>query len=162
MIKPAEVERVTQRLDEDLAGDLTQHPSKIQRWFTDNIFQRALAYLVGFTEGGKAVRIKATGDGKLKVVTAGGGFTEYQKVSGTALDSYDATTTHTFKENYSRADFLIEGNDTVVSFLMENNVWGDDITLKVGYHSIDFVFKGVRIKNRTGGATANYEIVVYK
>lgn len=160
--KPAVVERITQRVDEDFLGDLKQYPSQIKRWFIDNIIQRMLSYLMAWTEDGKAVRLRATADGKLKTVMAGGGFTEYDVKSGTAADTYITANTFEFTKPYSRVDILIEDNDAVVSFKQENGVWGSDITLKMGYHSIDFVILGIKVKNRVAAANADYEIVVYR
>jgi len=160
--KSAEVNKVTQWINEDLLTELEQHPSQIRRWFTDNFLQRALAYLVALTEEKKAVTLRCTADGKLKVVSGGAGFTEYNVFDGSALDTYDSTTTYTFNGAYSRIDILVEDNDAIVSFLKENSTWGADMIMKTGYHSIDFECYGVRIKNRTAGYTANYEIVVYR
>jgi len=160
--KSAVVERVTQRIDEDLLLNLKQHPEQVQRWFVDNVFQRAFAYLVGFTEEKKAVILKSTADGKLKVVTGGAGFTDYDVFDGTALDAYDQSTTFEFAQPYSRVDLLIEDNDAIVSFMKEDLTWGKDMIMKTGYHSIDFSCYGVRIKNRVAGYAANFEIVVYR
>jgi len=160
--RSARVEEVFQRLDEDFSGGLRQFPSKIRDWFTSNIIQRAAAFLFAFTEEGKSVRLRATADGKLKVVSASAGFTDYDVFTGDALDDYDPTTTYEFTKPYSRIDLLIEDNDAVVSFKKENGTWGKDLTIKQGYHSIDFVLYGVRVKNRTAGAVAKYEITVYR
>lgn len=160
--KSAELEEVIQRLDEDFLTELRQFPSQVKRWFTSNVIQRALAYLAAFTEEGKARTLKCTADGKLKVVAAGAGFTDYTVKKGTAADDYTADNTFEFSSGYSRWDILIEDNDAIASFKKENAVWGDDITLKVGYHSVDFSAVGIKIKNRTASYNAKYEIVAYR
>jgi len=80
--RKAEVVEVTQRIDEDLLGDIEQYPTQIRRWFSSNIIQRVFSYLFGFTEDGFVRKLRVTRSGKLKVASAGSGFTEYDKVDG--------------------------------------------------------------------------------
>ena len=67
--KGVEVERVQQRIDEDLLTDLEQYPSQIRRWFIDNVFRRCLSYLVGFTRQHVARTVRVTESGLLRTET---------------------------------------------------------------------------------------------
>jgi len=62
--------------------NLTLLPAQVRKWFTNNIVQRTLAHLVGWT-GEKAVMLKCLSDGTLKVTTAATGKTtgNYNQVS---------------------------------------------------------------------------------
>lgn len=87
MRKQAEKEEVTQRVDENLLINLKQFPSQVKNFFTTNIINRAFSYLVGFTERGVAVMLRATDAGVLKVANVGSGLSEVYPVSGTATDT---------------------------------------------------------------------------
>ena len=70
--RSAKVEEIKQRIDEDLLTDLEQQPSQVRRWFTNNIVNRAISYLTGFTEEKKAKVVKVAHDGSIYVKQAGG------------------------------------------------------------------------------------------
>lgn len=70
--RSAKVEEIIQRIDEDLLTDLEQQPSQVRRWFTNNIVNRAISYLTGFTEEKKAKVVKVAHDGSIYVKQAGG------------------------------------------------------------------------------------------
>jgi hypothetical protein len=162
MRKSARVEKITQRIDADLLTELTQYPSQVERFFTDNYVSRTLSYLVGFDEDLRARVIKTTQSGELKVAITASGFETYDVFNGTTQDDYDSTTTYIFGQAYSRFDILIEDNDAIISFGYKGGTWGKDIILPVGYHSIDITAYGIRVKSRTAGSPATYQIVVYR
>jgi len=106
--------------------------------------------------------IKARSDGALLVADIGAGFETYEVFNGTALDDYDASRTYTPNEKAARWDILVRNNDAVVSFKDKNDVnWLGDMEMPLGFHSIDFVSSSIRIKNKTAGSTATFEIVAY-
>ena len=70
--RAAAVEEITQRIDEDLLTDLEQQPSQVRRWFTNNVVNRAISYLTGFTQEKKAKVVKVAHDGSMYVKQAGG------------------------------------------------------------------------------------------
>lgn len=84
MRKQAEKEEVTQRVDENLLINLKQFPSQVKNFFTTNIINRAFSYLVGFTERGVAVMLRATEAGVLKVANVGSGLSQVYTDYGTA------------------------------------------------------------------------------
>jgi len=160
--KSVTVERVQQRIDEDLLTDLTQDPSQIRRWFVDNVFRRSLSYLVGFDGDTKARILRCTTSGLLKTAPTTTGLEDYTVKTGTGADTYTAGNTYTFTVGYSRWDILIEDNDAVISWSDEAGTWGGDVILTLGWHSIDLVKWGIRIKNRTAAANTTYQIVAFK
>jgi len=160
--KKAEVEEITQRIDEDLLGDITQYPSQVRRWFTSNIIQRTFAYLFGWTEEGKPRRLMMTSDGRLKVSTTGTGLTDYKEFHGNAQDDYTGENILEFDKTYTSFDILAEGGDLIISMKKEDGTWGDERIVKEGIASFDFVVKGIKVKNRDAGTNVFYEIVVYR
>lgn len=147
---------------EDMKTDLEQMPDRIKRWYTNNFIQRSLSYLVAFTENKKAIVLKCTADGKLKVAPSGSGLTLYEVVSGTCVDAYAGGQTHAFADNNSYIDILVETFGVTMSVMQENGAWGDDIALPVGEHDYSFVTKGVKFKNRTAGSNGVYEVVAMR
>lgn len=160
--RSADIERWVQRIDSDLKEDFTFYPSEIPVWYVDNVLSRVIAHLVAYTEDEKAIRLRVTRDGLLKVSTYPAVFEEYLTVTGTALDNYDASTTIELEEGYNRWDILVEGGDAVISFKKTDGTWGDDIVLPEGFHSYDFSALGVRIKNRVNGVNVKYYITAFR
>lgn len=160
--RSADIERWVQRIDSDLKEDFTFYPSEIPVWYVDNVLSRVIAHLVAYTEDEKAIRLRVTRDGLLKVSAYPAVFEEYSTVTGTALDDYDASTTYELPTSYNRWDILLEGGDAVISFKKTNGTWGDDIVLPEGFHSYDFSALGVRIKNRVNGVNVKYYITAFR
>jgi len=160
--KPASVEEVNIRLDRNLLPEeLNPNPSQVRRWFTRNILQGVWGILFGW-QGERPIALKARSDGVLVVADVGAGFETYEVFKGTALDDYDVTTTFEPKERGARWDILIKSYDAVVSFKDKTGLqWLPDMEIPVGFHSIDFVSSSIRIKNKTAGNNADFEIVVY-
>jgi len=160
--KSAEVEEWVQKIDENMKEDFTFYPSEIPFYFVNNVFQRTLAHLIAYTEDNKAIRLRATREGLLKVSTYPIVFEEYETESGTASDTYTSENTYEFDKSYSRWDLLIENGDAVISFKKTDGTWGDDIILPEGFHSFDFSALGVRIRNRVSGVDVSYYITVFR
>jgi len=96
VVKPASVERVEQRIDEPIGRELNFFPSKVQRYFTDNIFQRSLAYLFAWSPFNEPVRLRATELGVLKVTDVGGGYTQTETHYGKATVNWSDTKEFSF------------------------------------------------------------------
>jgi len=160
--KSARAEEVIIRLDRDLLpNELRPNPSQVRRWFTRNILQGVWGILFGW-QGEKPIALKARSDGVLVVADVGAGFETYEVFKGSALDNYDVTTTFEPKEKGARWDILIKSYDAVISFKDKTGLlWLPDMEMPVGFHSIDVVSSGIRIKNKTAGNNAEFEIVVY-
>jgi len=160
--RSAEVEKWTQKILEEVEEDIKFSPSRIKNFFIDNIITRTFSHIFAYTDSEKPIRLRATEEGLLKTTSFPVIYERYNTYAGTAKDSYDSTTTHEFSESYSRFDILIENGDAVLSFKLGSGVWGDDIILNEGYHSIDFSHLGFRIKNRTPGKSITYNATTYK
>jgi len=158
-IKSRLIKLRNQSIEHDMATELEMRPQRQQNWFIDNFFRRGLAYLVGFTEALDARLVKVTAAGAIKVVSVGGGFTDYVVNSGVGANAYAAGQTHEFPVFYSRWDILIEMFGAVVSFRKEDGTWGDDISLPVGTYTEDIVARGIRVRNRIAFQNTEYEVV---
>lgn len=160
--RSAEVEKWTQKILEEVEEDIKFSPSRIKNFFVDNIITRTFSHVFAYTDTEKPIRLRATKEGLLKVTSFPVIYESYKTFSGTAKDSYDSTTTHEFSESYNRFDILIEGGDAIISFKLTSGLWGDDIVINEGYHSIDFSFLGFKIKNRIAGTSITYNATLYK
>lgn len=76
MIEDARVDVVLQRIEEDVGDEVKVEPTHIRRYGVNNIFQRTFAYLFGWTDEGKPIKLAATAAGWLKVAAIAG--TPYQ------------------------------------------------------------------------------------
>jgi len=160
--RSAEIKEWVQLIDEDMKEDFKFSPSEIPYWFVRNVFTRALAHLIAYTEQNKPIKLRATSEGLLKVSTYPEIFEDYEPFSGTAKDDFDPTTTYEFPESYNRWDILLEGGDAIIAFKKNDGTWGKEITLPEGFHSYEFSGLGIKIKNRTAGVNVDYEITVFR
>jgi len=140
---------------------LILEPEFIQEVNVSPNFSRVLAHLVG-KGNNSGVLIKSTSDGSLHVVTAGVPFEAYLVFSGTGADAFSAPNTEEFTIAYNVTDFLIETHPAIISFRNHAGTWLPEKVLPVGYHSIDFIHYGFRIRNRNAGDNTIYEITVYQ
>jgi len=140
---------------------LNLEPEFIQEVIVSPDFSRVLAHLVG-KGGNSGVLIKSTTDGSLHVVSAGVPFEAYLVYSGTGSDAFTAPNTEEFVTAYNVSDFLIETHPAIISFRNLEGTWLPEKTLPVGFHSIDFIHYGFRIRNRGAGDNTIYEITIYQ
>lgn len=136
-------------------------PEFIEQSVVSPDFIRSFAHLVGKADD-RGILIRATSDGSLRVVSAGVPFESYLVFSGTGDATYIAANIKEYTVAYSVTDFLIETHPAKISFRNLQGVWLPDKVLLVGYHSIDFIHYGVKIKNRSGANNVAYEITVYR
>jgi len=140
---------------------LNLEPDFIQEVKVSSDFSRVFAHLVG-KGGSSGVLIKSTSDGSLHVVSAGVPFEAYLVYAGTGADAFSAPNTEEFATAYAVTDFLIETHPAIISFRNLAGAWLPEKVLPVGYHSIDFIHYGFRIRNRNAGDNTIYEITVYQ
>ena len=136
-------------------------PEFIEQSIVGPDFIRAFAHLIGKADD-SGILIRATSDGSLRVVSAGVPFESYTVFSGTGSAAYTSGNTNLFTIAYNVTDFLIETNPAQISFRNLQGVWLPDKILVVGYHSIDFINYGIRIRNRPAGGNTVYEITSYR
>lgn len=169
--KPARTEKMELRVDEDLLPDLNIYPSQVRRFYTDNVLEPRLAYLVGFTDTRKAVMLRATATGLLKVSSFPPVFSRYyvnptSNVVGFNTISGTAIITEAFPETVTRVDIYSKDADIYVELSNDGVVWGPKILVQGSLNqvmSIDFEAKAVRFSNVVTDGTANgsYQVVGY-
>jgi len=88
VVKDAKVDVVLQRIEEDVGDEVEVIPTHVRRYGVNNIFQRTLSYLFGWTDEDKPIKLRATSGGWLKVATSGGaGFEHLERKTGIATDT---------------------------------------------------------------------------
>lgn len=86
MTEDAKVDVVLQRIEEDVGDEVSVIPAKIRRYGVNNIFQRTLSYLFGWTDDDKPMKLRTTSAGWLKVATSAGTAYEYaERLTGIAV-----------------------------------------------------------------------------
>lgn len=136
-------------------------PEFIEQSLVSPNFTRVFAHLVGKADA-RGILIRATSDGSLRVVSAGVPFESYLVFSGDGDENYIVDNIKEYTFAYNVTDFLIEDHPAKISFRNLQGDWLLDKVLLVGYHSIDFIHYGIKIKNRSGANTTAYEITVYR
>lgn len=140
---------------------LDLEPEFIEQSIVSPDFSRVFAHLIGKADA-RGILIRATSDGSLRVVSAGVPFESYLVYTGTSDDAYVAPNIQPTTYAYNVADFLIETHSAVISFRNFAGTWLPDKILVVGYHSIDFINYGVRIRARASGNVTSYQITIYR
>lgn len=136
-------------------------PEFIERSLVSPDFSRVFAHLIAKADD-RGILLRATSDGSLHVVSAGVPFESYLVFSGTGDQNYIAANIKEYAVSYNVTDFLIETHPAKISFRNSQGTWLPDKVLLVGYHSIDFIHYGVKIKNRSGANNTVYENTVYR
>jgi len=170
--REAVIERVQQRIDEDLLTDLVQYPTQVRRWYIDNVFRRSLAYLVGFTAERESVMLRATDGGILKTAPTGAGLEVYERNPTSAVDGWITISgadvkTETFLEKMASVDIYVKGYEVYVEISKDGVAWGPKLLLRGDLNQIysqDVITKSVRLRNVTtdGTANASYQVVGWR
>ena len=132
-------------------------PQYVENFFVNNIVQRSLAHLVGWT-GKRARMLICTSAGILKVAPTGAGFEHVTDHRVTGEDAYryinwDANPV-------SRIDIWTKDNDAVVGIKNALGVYEGEIELDANsFYSLDVVAYGFRYKNKTPGSNTKLQIV---
>ena len=152
-ITPEErVQKVKSRLLEDLEFE----PEQVVNFYTRNIFQRALAHLVGWT-GLSSKMLRCTEAGELKTAPTSTGIEHNGTFEGTATDDYGMGLN--FDQVASRLDIFVWDNAMRLRRYNPMGVPHDTIEIPVGFYSIDAVTCTVQVKNETPGQNARWQIV---
>ena len=149
-------EEQVQNIQEFIQEDLKFDPPQARRFFTTNIFQRTLAHLVGWTPWGSRM-LRCTSTGELKTAPTTTGIESYGATPGTAGDDYEAIPVG---GNASRLDIFIWDNPAMIILqLTASAAWGGEFEVPVGFYSIDIRANYFRIKNKTAGQNARYQVI---
>ena len=158
--KPATVQKIEQRLDEDFHGDMEQHPRQVKQFYTDNFFQRSLSLLQGVTTQMKAKMIEVTNSGALKVANIGSGIEQVQVDTGTAAAAETGAIPAPLVSNKVRFvgvdyDFYFRPSADGVQFQEQIYIIAGEPTM------LDIVVTKYKVQ-RVGSNDANYRIEFYK
>jgi len=141
----------------------TPLPSKV---YIDNVYKLAMALLMGKSATGIKI-LECTSSNILKVANVGVGYETYASYPNdgtlaTAPDAFDTTALLRIDDGASRWDILIETFDAVIDFRNAEDVaFGHDIILPKGMYSIEFSSQECRVRNRTAGSAAKFQITAY-
>jgi len=159
--RPIEPEEEFQFLRENwIRPDVDQVPEYISRYFLRNIIYPVFAYVMG--KGiNHAVPVEATEDGRLKVVSQPGGFSNYSRYYDTSV--LDAYTQVTPTEIAGRADVWVWDNDvSIATRPTASSGWQSDIIVPANsFYSFDCDIQALRYKNTTAGATGKIQLVLW-
>ncbi len=152
-----EVDEITEN---QFNPDIKFKINRVRHWFISNIFGRALSYLVGWT-GNKAVMIRCTTAGFLKVALGGSAFEANDVFSGTSANAYANLFSGTTL--YSRLDIQVATNDITFKRYNTTLSWDDEITMLAGeFYSFDCVTAQLAFKSAVGGAHGVMTIVAWR
>jgi len=152
------VEEEFQHLDEQLSSDLNLDPRYLQRFFTSNIVQRALAYLLAWNYSTREpVRLTATSDGALRVSLTATGFEHHHRASGDATDTWTEIDIGTIA---GRIDVWAWDADLLIDRSVDGITWDGEIKIPAdSFYSFDCRTRKIRVKNADAGVTARYQVV---
>jgi len=160
MVKEARVDVILQRIDEDIGDELNVHPKHVRRYGVNNIFTRAFAYLLGWRNDGKPVKLNATTGGLLKVAISGAGFEQIDTLTGTAGLSWSSVLTFAWIPNRIRFESLDYPYE--VKFSLDKITWSDSVIVDEGTpRDYDICAKYIKVK-RFGGNDATYWAIAMK
>ena len=158
--KSVSIKRTYSEIKENLLTELKQEPTQVKEWFVDNVFSRCLSYMVGFTEGGKAVKLKVTNSGIIKTAHTGGGFESVEVLEGTATGTLSSKID--FDSPVNRLRFVGLDYDMYVSTSVDGVVFYDPIYIIAGDPSIiDIICASVKVQ-RAGTNNSQYRIEGYR
>ena len=152
IVPEEQVQKVKSRLLEDLDFE----PEQVVNFYTRNIFQRALAHLVGWT-GLSSKMLRCTEGGILKTAPTATGLEHNDTKKGNAPDDYAGMIT--FDQVAARLDIFIFDNPAIIKRSLDGIVYEDEIEVPAGFYSVDVVTVGFDIKNETAASVARYQII---
>jgi hypothetical protein len=152
-------EEVVQIVDEQLSEGAQFEPRYAQRYYIDNILKRVFAYIFGWDYiNNVPVRLKANQDGTLRVSSVSIPFSVNDTKSGNAPDTYE--TPLTFDQDCGEVDVFIFDNAALIQRSTDGTTWQDEIEIPANtMYSFSATTRAIRIKNKTAGSTARYQIV---
>jgi len=156
--KSAVVNEIVQDINENgFECDITTKPAHVDKYFVNNIIQKAISCLYGWY-GGLFKRIHATANGELKV--------ENKEIPFSAIEcdqktGADTNTTYTFNDTCDRIDIFCRTNPVTLYFTLPTGQNMNDILLQAGeFYSIDIQASAVVYKNTTPGSNTSLQFVM--
>ena len=161
MAKPIEILKEVNKIDEDhLEVDLNFRIKRVKAWFISNIFGRALSYLVGYT-GTKALMLRCTSGGILKVSSAGTIFEINETKQATSVDAWASIVP--FTGVCSSVDIWVFTNDITFVRSPDASTYWNEFKLKAGdFYSFDASTKDIKIKSTTPGSHGTVQVIGWR
>jgi len=126
--KSAKVNGVDRIVDANLnISDFEHRPNQVRQWFSNNIIHPMFSYLVGWT-GTKAVMLRATAAGILKVANVGSGLERVESLDGIAGAVESAAIE--FTDTVSRVRVIANDYDLYFRSSRDGVNWEDQIHVK--------------------------------
>lgn len=156
--KPVSVEQEYERLkDNRLHLDIKGEPDFLQHYYTDNFFQRGLAYLVGRATNAAKV-LKCNEAGELVVATTGAAYSNYQVVADTAADGLAGETA--WSAIVSRIDVWVWDNPLILKLKTKEPTIGGEIEIPADtFFSFDSACISYDYKNKTAGNDSRFQLL---
>ena len=158
--KSGKVNSIDRIVDANLnISDFDHRPSRVRQWFSDNIIRPMFSYLVGWT-GTKAVMLKATSAGILKIADVGSGLERVDTRVGVAamVESGDIV----FDTPASKFRVIANDHDMYIRTSRDGINMEDQIHIKADVEQVfDITCHSFRVQ-RYGVNDVNYEIEGYR
>jgi len=156
--REARKEEVMIRLDANLLPlDFSPGPSQVRRWFTSNVIQAIWGVLFGWT-GNKVKPISVTDAGWIRVAASSVPFEHNSNHAGSAGDTWGGDLT--FPKIVSRLDVFAWDNPLLFQRAAEAGVYEGEIEIPANaMYSFDCTTEKVRVKNKSAGNVARYQII---
>lgn len=158
--KSAKVNSIDRIVDANLnISDFGHRPSQIRQWFTNNVIRPMFAYTVGWT-GDKAVMLRATVGGVLKVANVGSGLERVEVETGVAgaVESGDIEFTNTV----SKVRVIANAHDMYFRSSRDGVNFEDQTHIKADIEqSFDITCASFRVQ-RYGANDVIYEVEGYR
>jgi hypothetical protein len=141
----------------DIQEPLKFIPRTLAKFFVSNIFVRTFAHI--FAHYGKIPKpVQCTEEGIIKVQIANETITHNETKSGDAPDDYG--TPITFSHICYRVDVFVYNNDALLIRSAEGLIYDSEILIKANtMYSFDCKTASFKIKNKTAGRIASYQVV---
>lgn len=158
--KGAKVTSIDRVIDADLnISEFEHRPAQVRQWFSNNIIRPMLAYGVGWT-GTKAVMLRATSGGILKIASVGAGLERVETQDGVAgaVESGDVI----FAETVSKVRVIANEHDMYFRTSRDGTNFEDQIHVVGGApESFDITCNRFRVQ-RYGVNDVIYEVEGYR
>lgn len=156
----AKVVSVDRIIDANLNIPEFEHrPAQVRQWFSNNIIRPMLAYGVGWT-GDKAVMLRATTSGVLKIASVGAGLERVESMDGTAgaVESGDVI----FAEAVSKVRVIANTHDMFFRSSRDGVNFEDQMHIVAGAPEVfDIICNRFRVQ-RYGVNDVIYEVEGYR
>lgn len=140
-------------------SDFEHRPSQVRQWFTNNIIRPMLAHAVGWT-GTKAVMLRATNAGVLKVANVGSGLERVERLTGTAVAAESGDID--FSSTASKVRVIANEYDMYIRPSRDGFNYDDQIYIKADVEQVfDIACKSFKAQ-RHGVNDVVYEIEGYR